>query len=47
MVNKGKTSNKDAIKGIIEKRPDAALIDLGLPDISGAVSHLISYALYA
>ncbi len=29
------TTGKDAIKGIIEKRPDVALIDLGLPDISG------------
>ncbi len=29
------TTGKDAIKGILEKRPDVALIDLGLPDISG------------
>ncbi len=29
------TTGKDAIKGILKKRPDAALIDLGLPDISG------------
>jgi len=29
------TTGKEAIKGIIEKCPDVALIDLGLPDISG------------
>jgi DNA-binding NarL/FixJ family response regulator len=30
------TSGKAALAGIVEKRPDVALIELGLPDISGA-----------
>lgn len=30
------TRGRDAIQGILEKRPDVALVDLELPDISGA-----------
>ncbi len=36
------TTGKEGVKKVVEKRPDVALVDLGLPDISGIeVSRLI------